>query len=148
MLLPENSTSSISNFSILLGVKTFYLNNDNIDVNTFSWRRFGANAEFKINNNLWSNDTLSASVTINTLNINLNYLILNAEILNTKQRVKLILSCGLTTRRLGGNFGLESNKIARNAFLGTEKRGFNGFNYGVRLEVSKLYGEMNLSNFA
>ena len=67
--------------------------------------------------------------------------------LKTSERIKLIVSYGLTTRRLGGDFGLDSNRELRKMFLGTDKRGFNGSNFGVRLEVSKFYGEMNLTSF-
>lgn len=148
LLLPENSSSKISNFSILLGLKTFYLNAENLEAKTFSLKRFGANIEFKVNNNIWKNDSLTSPITINTFNFNLNYLLLNAKILNTNERIKLIISYGLTTRRLGGDFGLDSNKGLRKEFLGTDKRGFNGSNLGVRLEISKFYGEMNLTHFS
>jgi hypothetical protein len=147
LLLPENSSSKISNFSLLLGVKTFYLNEKDLEADTFSFKRFGANIEFKVNNNIWKKDSISSPVTINTFNFNLTYLLLNAKILNTKERIRLILSYGLTTRRLGGDFGLDSNKDLRKKFLGTDKLGFNGSNLGVRLEVSKFYGEMNLTSF-
>jgi len=147
LLLPENSSSKISNFSLLLGVKTFYLNEKDITAETFSFKRFGANIEFKVNNNTWKRDSISSPVTINTFNFNLTYLLLNAKILKTNERIKLILSYGVTTRRLGGDFGLDSNRDLRMKFLGTDKRGFNGSNFGVRLEVSKFYGEMNLTSF-
>ncbi len=147
LLLPENSSSKVSNFSILLGLKTFYLNSEKLEANTFSLKRFGANIEFKVNNNIWKNDSLTSSITINTFNANLNYMLLNAKILNTNERIKLIVSYGLTTRRLGGDFGLNSNNRLRKDFLGTDVRGFNGSNIGVRLEISKFYGEMNLTHF-
>ncbi len=67
--------------------------------------------------------------------------------MNTKERIKLILSYGISTRRIGGDLGFESSTDLRRYFLGTEKRGFNGSNLGVRLEVSKFYGEMNLTSF-
>ena len=147
LLLPDNSSSKISNFSLLLGVKTFYLHEKDIQAETFSLKRFGANIEFKVNNNIWKKDSITSPVTINTFNINLTYLLLNAKVLKTNERIKLILSYGLTTRRLGGDFGLDSNRDLRTKFLGTDKRGFNGSNFGVRLEVSKFYGEMNLTSF-
>jgi hypothetical protein len=147
LLLPENSSSKVSNFSFLLGVKTFFLNKEDIEASTFSFERFGANVEFKVNNNLWSRDSTSVPITINTFNFNINYTLLNAKILNSDERIKLILSGGFTSRRLGGDFGLNSNKELRKSFLGTDKLSFNGTNIGFRLEISKFFGEMNLTNF-
>ena len=147
LLLPENSSSKVSNFSVLLGLKTLYINQSSLEANTFSLKRIGTNIEFKVNNNVWQKDSLSTLVTINTFNFNLNYLILNAKILNTEERIRLLVSYGFTSRRLGGDFGLNSNKELRRYYLGTNKRGFNGSNIGFRLEVSKFYGEMNLTSF-
>lgn len=147
LLLPENSSSKVSNFSFLLGVKTFFLNKEDIEASTFSFERFGANVEFRVNNNLWSRDSISVPITINTFNFNINYTLLNAKILNSDERIKLILSGGFTSRRLGGDFGLNSNKELRKSFLGTDKLSFNGTNIGFRLEISKFFGEMNLTNF-
>jgi|JI10StandDraft_1071094.scaffolds.fasta_scaffold293953_1 hypothetical protein len=147
LLLPENSSSKVSNFSFLLGVKTFFLKEEDIEAATFSFKRIGANVEFKVNNNLWSRDSISVPITINTFNFNINYTLLNAKILNSDERIRLILSGGFTSRRLGGDFGLNSNKELRKSFLGTDKLAFNGANIGFRLEISKFYGEMNLTNF-
>ncbi len=149
LLLPDNSSGKISNFSLVFGVKTFYLKADNLeDVGTFSFKRFGANLEFKVNNNTWSRDSISSPVTINTFNLNLTYLLLNAEVFNTNERIKLLVSYGLTTRRIGGDMALGQNTELRRSFLGTDNLGFNGTNLGVRLEISKFYGEMNLSSFS
>lgn len=148
LLIPENNSGNISSFSLLFGVNTFYLKTKNSeDLDTFSFKRFGSNLEFKVNNTTWSKDSISAPVIINTFNLNLTYLLLNAEILDTNQRIKLYVSYGLTTRRIGGDIALKSNSELRRNFLGTERLGFNGSNLGIRLEVSKFYGEMNLSSF-
>lgn len=147
LLIPENSSGKISNFSLLFGLRSFYLKSEELDAGIFSFKRFGANLEFKVNNTTWSKDSLSSPVTITSFNFNINYLLLNAEIMNTKERIKLLLSYGLTTRRIGGDLGFDESADLRRYFLGTDKRGFNGSNLGVRLEVSKFYGEMNLTSF-
>ncbi|OMQ13009.1 hypothetical protein [[Flexibacter] sp. ATCC 35103] len=146
LLVPENSSNKISNFYIKLGIKSFYKNvGDNLS--PFNVKRFGLNSSFRVNNTTWIKDTLSVPTTINSFELNIDYLILNTLLFNTNEKIKLIMSFGLATRRLGGDYGLDSNTKIRNEFLGTEKLSFNGTNFGVRLEVSKFYGEMNITSF-
>ncbi|MDR6845666.1 hypothetical protein [Flavobacterium granuli] len=146
LLIPENSSNKISNFYIRLGTKSFYKNfGDNLP--TFSKKRIGLNSSFRVNNTTWIKDTLSVPTTINSFELNVDYLLLNTVLFNTNEKIKLIMSFGLATRRLGGDYGLDKNTEIRNEFLGTEKLAFNGTNFGVRLEISKFYGEMNLTSF-
>ena len=148
LLLPQNSSSKISNFSISLGVKAFFLKNGYADdTPTFSFKRFGANVGFRVNNNVWIKDSLSSNVTINTFEANLTYTLINARVFNSKEDIKVILSYGITTRRLGGDFALDSNQEMRTKFINTDKLGFNGTNLACRLEISKFYGQMNLTSF-
>lgn len=146
LLLPQNSSSNISNFYILIGAKSFYKKVDD-DEATFSKKRFGANVSFRVNNTNWIKDSIQVPVTINSFELNLTYLLLNTELFNTKEKIRLILSGGITTRRIGGDLGLDSNKILRREFLNTDNLGFNGTNIGARLEISKFYGQMNLTSF-
>jgi hypothetical protein len=146
LLIPENSSNKISNFYIKLGTKSFYKNFGN-NLPTFSKERIGLNSSFRVNNTTWIKDTLSVPTTINSFELNIDYLLLNTLLSNTNEKIKLIMSFGLATRRLGGDYGLDSNAEIRNEFLGTEKLAFNGTNFGVRLEISKFYGEMNLTSF-
>lgn len=148
LLLPQNSSSKISNFYMLLGVKTFYFKKGYPnDEPTFSFKRFGANASFRVNNNIWIKDSLSSAITINSFNLNLTYTLINATVFNSKEDIRLILTGGITTRRIGGDFALESNSEMRKKFLGTDKLGFNGSTIGCRLEISKFYGQMSLTSF-
>jgi hypothetical protein len=148
LLIPENSSNRVSNFYFSLGTRTFFTKTKNMsELPTFSEKRFGANLEFKLNNNIWSNDSVSTPITINTFNFNVTYLLLNIQIAESEERVKLMLSGGMTLRRIGGDMALESYAQIRKSFLGTENLAFNGTNFGARLEVSKFYGEMNLTSF-
>lgn len=146
LLVPENSSNKISNFYIRLGLRSFYKDVED-DLQPFSKKRIGINSSFRVNNTTWIKDTLSVPTTINSFELNIDYLILNTLLLNTNERIKLIMSFGLATRRLGGDYGLDSNSEIRKEFLGTEKLSFNGSNFGVRLELSKFYGEMNITSF-
>jgi len=149
LLLPQNSSSKISNFSILVGLKSFYLKKGYPDDEpTFSLKRFGANIGFRVNNNTWIKDSLKSNVTINTFDFNVTYTLINARVFSSKEDIKVILSYGITTRRLGGDFALSSNDALRRQFIGTDKLGFNGTNLACRLEISKFYGQMNLTSFS
>jgi hypothetical protein len=65
----------------------------------------------------------------------------------SNERVKLVVSTGYTNRRLGGDYGLEQNKNLRNNFLGTDRLSFDGFKFSTRLEISKFYGQFDLTTF-
>lgn len=146
LLIPENSSNKISNFYIKLGTKSFYkVVGDNLP--SWSIKRFGLNTSLRVNNTTWIKDSISMPTTINSFELNIDYLLLNTLLFNTNEKIKLTVSFGLATRRLGGDYGLDSNTEIRNFFLGTEKLSFNGTNFGVRLDVSKFYGEMNLTSF-
>ena len=146
LLLPQNSSSNISNFFILFGVKSFYkILKD--DEPTLSWKRFGANASFRINNSTWVKDSIQSAVTIASNEFNLTYLLLNTQLFNTKEKIKIITSIGYTRRAIGGDLGLDSNKDERIKYVKTENLSFHGLNIGTRLEISKFYGQMNLTSF-
>lgn len=148
LLLPQNSSAKISNFFMLVGIKTFFLKTGYPnDEPTFSLKRFGANAAFRVNNNVWKKDSLSSSVTINSFDFNITYTLINAKVFSSNEDIKVILSYGVTTRRIGGDMALKSNDGLRRSFLNTDRLGFNGTNLGCRLEISKFYGQMNLTSF-
>lgn len=148
LLVPQNSSSKISNFYMLLGVKTFYLKKGYPnDEPTFSLKRFGANASFRVNNTTWIKDSLSVAVTINSFHATVTYTLINATVLNSKEEIRLMLTGGLATRRIGGDIALRNNNALRTLFLGTEKLAFTGTTLGCRLEVSKFYGQMTLTSF-
>ena len=150
LLLPQNSSGNISNFSFTIGSRSFYPF-DAVDDQTplFSLKRFGGVCNWNLNNTKWTKDTLSATVTVSSVNLLITYNLLNLEILggdNDNEIIKLYVMGGMSTRRLGGDYGLD--KDLQMSFLGTNKLGFNGTYMGCRLEVGKFYGHMSLTHFA
>jgi hypothetical protein len=150
LLLPQNSSNNISNFSFVLGSRSFYPF-DKVDDETpiFHVKRFGAVLNWNINNTKWIKDTLYSSVTISTFNFFVTYNILNLELLggdSENEQIKLFFMGGYTNRRLGGDYGLD--KEMQMKFLETNKLAFDGTYLGCRLEVGKFYGQMNLTHFS
>jgi hypothetical protein len=149
LLVPQNSSSNISNFSFLIGTRSF-LNYDKIRKAepTLSWRRFGGFILFKVNNTNWQKDSVGVPITINSFNFSVTYTILNLELKNqAKEKVRLILSTGYIGRRLGGDYGIEKNSDLRKHFIGTSALAFDGYNIGARLEIGKFFGQMDISTF-
>src|SRR5207253_7543642 len=107
LLIPQNSSNNISNFTFFLGTRSF-CNYDSVvtDLPFLSFKRFGGDLLFQINNTIWTKDTLSTPITINTFNINFTYNLLNLEILKSKERIRVYFNLGYTSRRLGGDYGL------------------------------------------
>jgi hypothetical protein len=66
---------------------------------------------------------------------------------NDNGNANLFLIAGYSTRRLVGDYGLDSNAAARESFIGTDELEFSSFNLGARIEVSNFYGQINLTNF-
>lgn len=149
LLVPSNSSNSISNFTFQLGTKSFYNYADN---NTsepiWSIKRFGAVSNFSIFNNHWSYNDTTLPVTITVFDLHMTYRLLSEKILGENNgRVDFYIFGGFSSRRLGGDYGLKKNSELRKEFIGTVKRGFNGTNLGARLEISNFYGQVNLTNF-
>ena len=148
LLIPQNSSNNISNFSFFLSTRSFF-RYDKVpdDLPIFSFKRFGSNLLFQINNTIWTKDSLSTPITINSFNLNLTYNLLNLEVLKSKEKIRIYFSVGYTSRRLGGDYGLSSYKDYRKSFLNTTDLGFDGIDFGARLELGKFYGQMNLTSF-
>tara|TARA_R110002126_G_scaffold290980_1_gene449773 strand:- start:2543 stop:3379 length:837 start_codon:yes stop_codon:yes gene_type:complete len=149
LLIPENSSSNISNFSFQLGTKSFY-DYDNVanDEKLLSWKRFGGYLKFAIYNTEWINETVTLPVTTTVLDLHFTYRLLSLDIDGEDNgRADFYLITGYSNRRLGGDYGLESNLQSRNDFIGTEELGFDAFNLGARLEISNFFGQVNLTNF-
>lgn len=151
LLLPQNSSGQISNFSIELGTKSFF-NVREFDLETdlpfLSFKKFGLHSYYHVNNTTWSKNLTELPVSINSFGVSLTYLLLNLRLFDNQERIRLLMSFGYASRRLGGNYGLDENKTLRQNFLGTEKLGFNGTEFNIRLEVAKIYGSFCLSSFA
>jgi hypothetical protein len=149
LLIPENSSSNISNFSFQLGTKSFY-NYDNVadDENLLSFKRFGGYLKFSIYNTEWINQELTLPVTTTVLDLHFTYRLLSLDIDGEDNgRADFYLLAGYSNRRLGGDYGLDSNQESRNDFIGTDELGFDAFNLGARLEISNFFGQVNLTNF-
>jgi len=149
LLIPENSSSSISNFSFLLGTKSFYkYENIEEDEPIFTLKRFGCYGQFAIYNTEWITEEVTMPVTTTVLDVNVTYRLLSLEIEGENNgRADFYLTAGYSNRRLGGDYGLDSNSEQRNDFIGTEELGFDAFNLGARLEISNFFGQVNLTNF-
>lgn len=149
LLIPQNSSSSISNFIFLLGTKSFY-KYENVSDNEklFTWKRFGGYVQFAIYNTEWVNESLTLPITTTVLDLHLTYRLLSLDVQGENNgRADLYLLAGYSNRRLGGDYGLDSNSDLRNDFIGTEERGYDAYNIGARLEISNFFGQVNLTNF-
>ena len=148
LLLPQNSSSNISNFELQLGAKSFYELDSTNKKFLYKWcHPIGAQASFRVNNTIWQKSTISLPITIASFSFDINYRVLDVEMVDTEDRIKLIISGGYNTRRLGGDYGLTQNSELRKEFLGTDKLGFDAFKFSTRLEVSKFYGQIDLTSF-
>lgn len=149
LLIPQNSSNNISNFTFQLGTKSFY-KWDSVQEkeNLFSLKRFGSFIEFSINNTTWVQDGTILPITINSFKLQLTYRLLSLELDGKDNgRADFYITSGYTNRRLGGDYGLDKNKNLRNSFIETEDLGFDGFSIGARLELNSFFGQVNLTNF-
>lgn len=150
LLLPQNSSGSLSNFHFSVGLRSFYDYDDANpeEINFLSARKFGFNLDYRLNNSSWSKDTLELSVFINSFSFDITYEILNLQLINdNKDMVNLTAHFGFVSRRIGGDYGLDKNAPLRMNFLETTSLGFNGFQYGARLEIGKFYAQTNVTSF-
>jgi hypothetical protein len=151
LLLPQNSSSNISNFHFVAGIESFY-KKDTIYVQRKVFQKLaravGFQIDYRINNTTWSKSTTVLPITISSFSADVVLRLLDVNMLKgSDEKIKLLISAGLVTRRLGGDYGLNQNTDLRNDFLGTSALGFNGFRLSSRLEVSKFYGQIDLTNF-
>jgi hypothetical protein len=149
LLIPENSSSSISNFNFLLGTKSFY-KYENVFKNEplLSMKRFGGYIQFAIYNTEWLKEDLSLPVTTTVLDLHLTYRLLSLDIQGENNgRADFYLTAGYSNRRLGGDYGLDINAEQRKDFIETDELGFDAFNLGAKLEISNFFGQVNLTNF-
>lgn len=149
LLIPSNSSNSISNFSFLLGTKSFWDYDkvpNNIDL--FSKKRFGGYTQFSIYNTKWVKGETTLPVTTTVLDLHLTYRLLSLDIQGKDNgRADFYIIAGYSNRRLGGDFGLDNNSELRKKFINTDELGFDALNIGARLEVSNFFGQVNLTNF-
>lgn len=158
LLLPQNSSSNISNFELHLGANSFYRRKKPEDLKGGDFYKFihtwvqplGFQVIWRVNNTVWEKSELSIPVTISSFQFDATYRILDVRMgdFGDDERVKLIFGFGYNNRRLGGDYGLNENQEIRQQFLGSDKLAFNGYKIMTRLEVSKFYGQIDLTSFS
>jgi hypothetical protein len=149
LLIPSNSSNKISNFNFLLGVKSFY-DFDKVENNVkfLSRKRIGGFVQFSMHNTTWIKGETNMPITINSLDLNITYRLLSLKIEGKDNgRADLYLMTGYANRRLGGDYGLDSNTVLRKDFINTDELGFDGTNYGARLEINNFFGQVNVTYF-
>jgi len=149
LLLPKNSSGSISNFSGVIGFKRF-LDPRKDYQGPIQWilRRAGGYAYTNLNNTNWTKDTITTPVSVVSFGGNFTFDILNLELNGkNKDNIRLYTYIGYTARRLGGDYGINENDELREYYLNTDKRGFNSLEWGVKLEIGKFYGQVNMTSF-
>ncbi len=148
LLLPQNSSSNMSNFELHLGADSFYKRTkDNF---WHVWLQpIGFQFRWRVNNTVWDKSSVSIPLTISSVSADLTYRILDVKMDNFgEEKIRLITSVGYVNRRLGGDYGLDENIELRKEYLGTSKLAFDGFKFSTRLEVSKFYGQIDLTSFS
>lgn len=108
LLIPSNSSNSISNFSFLLGTKSFCkYEKVTDDVDLFSLKRFGGYAQFSIYNTQWAKGETILPVTTTVLDLHLTYRLLSLKIEGKDNgRADFYAIAGYSNRRLGGDYGV------------------------------------------
>lgn len=151
LLLPQNNSGNISNFSFDFGTSSFsrLFGYDKAEVGMISWRNIGANLNYSLNNTRWVKDSISMPLFINSFSINLTYDLLNLKLIGEKgDRIKLRLHYGFAARRLGGDLGLGKNSEMREYFINSNRIAFNGTQFGARLEIGNFFGQANVTYFS
>ena len=151
LLLPQNSSSNISNFQFIAGLESFYKKDSIYIKRTIRQkliRSVGIQIDYRVNNTTWQKSSIELPVTISSFSGDIVLRLLDVNMLNrSNEKIRLLISGGFVTRRLGGDYGLNQNSELRKEFLGTDALGFNGLKLSSRLEVSKFYGQIDLTNF-
>lgn len=144
LLLPQNSSSNISNFELQLGMRSFSKPGSQ---KSKYIRAIGGQFTYRVNNTIWEKTSTSLPVTISSISLDLTYRLLDVGMADSDERIKLIMNFGYVNRRLGGDYGLNQNSELRKEFLGTDRLGFDGIKISTRLEISKFYGQIDITNF-
>jgi hypothetical protein len=73
LLIPQNSSNSFSNFSFLLGTKSFhkYDDLDKEEYKLLSMKRLGAYVQYSVFNTEWINETSTLPITTSVLDLHL-----------------------------------------------------------------------------
>jgi hypothetical protein len=155
LLLPQNSSSNISNFELNVGTKSLWWFAQSFSDKNFKSKKInyyikplGFEADFRVNNTIWQKSNISIPIVINTFSAEFTYRLLDVNMIDSDEKIRLMVSLGYTSRRLGGDYGLDKNSELRKEFIGTDRLGFDGVKFSTRLEVSKFYGQIDLTSFS
>lgn len=156
LLLAQNRSSGLSEVSGSFGVNgllyAFKDDDDDDDdekVNAVDWfaRNFGLFGNFRSSSQVWRTPTDSVDVLLNAVSILATVQLADWKILSTDwEHLQIMAFGGWTTRRLRGNYLLDSTN--RQAFLGTDQAIFNGFEFGIKLEIGPFYGRASFTKFS
>jgi len=145
LLLPDNSGTGISSFYGSIGWKSF--GDKDIDwgaENIFSLKRIGIFLNWQTNNSTWIKDSLSVPISIMSPGAFATYNLINLKLENeAEDKVFISGFLGLTSRWLGGDFGLQGNSEIRKYFLNLDedKTLFISTTGGILLELGSFYGK-------
>ncbi|MBX2893444.1 MAG: hypothetical protein KF734_21200 [Saprospiraceae bacterium] len=150
LLLAQNRNSGLSELSLSFGTNGFlqFLPSPKWKPAKWFYRNFGLYMELRSSNQVWVKENQSTDVLLNafsavgTLQV-FDYIIESPS----WSSFQLLAFTGFTTRRLGGNYALNSAKEIRQFFLGTEEYVFNGWEYGVKMELGPFYGKATFTEF-
>lgn len=117
--------------------------------NLFYWwaNSFGLYVNHRSSNQTWVKDSLtSTDLLLSATSILATLQLFNFRIKSLEWgHLQIVAFGGWTTRRLGGNYALADTP--RKMFLGTDKTVFNGWEYGVKMELGPFYGRASFTEF-
>jgi hypothetical protein len=154
LLIPQNGAEGINSFSVEGGIQEFILKIFKKKSGKVVWesinRRVGIFASYKASSLNWEYDNVKTDLFINSFSGNINIVFFEKELSSLSSTGKAAFSgfLGISSRRIGGNYGQNSFKNSRQIFLNTDKLGFAGIEYGFRLDVDKFYGRMSVTSFS
>lgn len=152
LLIPQNGAEGINSFSVEGGLQEFILKvfkKKSGKVWESLNRRVGLFASYKACSLNWEVDNVKTDLFINSFSGNINIVFFEKALSTSSSNNKAAFSgfLGISSRRIGGNYGQNSFKDSRQLFLNTDKLDFNGIEYGFRLDVDKFYGRMSVTSF-
>ncbi len=151
LLLAQHQTGGLNEISGTLGINSFSFNKADTDAHgIWPWMRknLGFQFSFRSSNQVWVKDSTALDVLVSASSALLTCQVLNCTIESEAvDHLQIFAYAGPTFRRLGGNYALDSKTETRKAFLGTNRIAFNGWEYGVRLELGPFYGQAYFTEF-
>lgn len=118
-------------------------------IKPFYWwaDNFGFYINHRASNQTWVKDSLTATdLLLSATSVLATLQLFNFRIKSLEWgHLQIVAFGGWTTRRLGGDYTLSTTP--REMFLGTDKTVFNGWEYGVKMELGPFYGRASFTKF-